>query len=234
MAPSWSSRSRARTGSSARIRSRSSARRLSPAGSAAAACLRARELDRPGLDLQAQRARDPGGAHEPQRIVGEGAVRRGAQDASLGVRDAARGIDRLRVGIGERDGDRVHREVAEPEIGLDAVGAKPRYVEVPRVVAGLDPPGPELLRELERRRAGRLGDRPGVRLVAPRLDGQIDVDHVAAEQGVAHGAADDPAAVQDFERRGQTRGLAKRVPHPAHEPPSYSRSTRGSSPVVTS
>ena len=111
-----------------------------------------------------------------------------------------------------------------------SVGAKPRYVEVPRVVAGLDPPGPELLRELERRRAGRLGDRPGIGLVAPRLDRQIDVDHLPAQQGVAHGAADDPAAVQDIERHGQPRGLAERVPHPAHGPPSYSRSTRGSSP----
>ncbi len=102
------------------------------------------------------------------------------------------------------------------------------------MVAGLDSPRPELLGELERRRAGRLGYRPRIGLVAPRLDGEVDVDHVPAEQGVAHGAADDPAAFHHIERHGQPGRLAERVPHPAHEPPSYSRSTRGRSAVVTS
>ena len=68
----------------------------------------------------------------------------------------------------------------------------------------------------------------------PGLDGEVDVDHLAADQGVPDGAPDHPAAVEHVERGGQAGRSPQRLPHPAHDAPTYSRSTRGKSPVVTS
>ena len=64
-------------------------------------------------------------------------------------------------------------------------------VHVPRVLGRDHAPGAELAAELERGAADRSGEPAGVRARVAR-DGEVDVVGVAAEQPVAHGAADQP------------------------------------------
>ena len=160
----------------------------------------AREVDGPWLNLEPKRARDPRGADQPQWIVRERPVRGRAEDPGLGVGDSAGGIDRVCAGVGQRHCDRVHREVPKAQIGLDVRGPEPCHVQVPRVVAGLHPPRSELFGKLKRRGTSRLCDGAGAGFLSPRFDGEIDVDHLAAEQCVADGAPDDPASVDGIAR----------------------------------
>ncbi len=103
------------------------------------------------------------------------------------------------VGLARRDvlGDRVEREVARREVGVDPVRERR---EVDRLVdaVGDDSPGAVPLRERERRAAE--APREAMRRVARIRARDVDVENRPEEQRVAHRAADDPGvlAAQDL------------------------------------
>jgi hypothetical protein len=97
---------------------------------------------------------------------------------------------------GERHGDRVDGEVAQSQVELDRTGTQRREVDLPVAVVSDDPPGPEVVGQLERVTAGVGGDLPrGLLDVAVERD--VDVDDVPAQDRVADRAADEPGAVGD-------------------------------------
>ena len=119
------------------------------------------------------------------------------------------------------------------EIGLDRAAAQRGDVHVPGAIRSDRPPGPELVRELERKAAGGVGHRAG-RRAGITVDREVEVDHLAAEQRVAHRAADDPRG-RPGQRlaRGRSRGRpVDPVADSAHE--RSSRGTRDEIPQVTS
>src|SRR6266511_621807 len=114
-----------------------------------------------------------------------------------------------RLAAGERQRDRVDREVARPEVLLDPLAAQRGHVDVPVAARRLRPPRVEVLRERERGAARGPGDLPRRALLAAR-HGEIDVDHRAAEQRVAQRPADDSHVLAVPE--GLARGSHRRRP----------------------
>ena len=95
-------------------------------------------------------------------------------------------IDRLAAG--QRDRDRVDREVPRRQVLLDRPGER-REVDGPPAVER-DPPGSVPLGERKRSATGAIRIRPRSSL---RLaDGDVEVDELASEELVPHRAADDP------------------------------------------
>jgi hypothetical protein len=143
------------------------------------------------------------------------------------------GVGRLGAGVRQRHRDRVDGEVAQRQIRTEVRAAKPGDVDVPGAIARQRAPGPELRRELERRATAGIGDCPrGGALVGAH--GDVDVDHVATEDGVADRPAHDPGIVALGERlagRANGRSLGQGV-HERHR--TYSRGTRDEIPQVTS
>jgi hypothetical protein len=182
-----------------------------------------------GLDRQLEVDRDPDPAQRAQRVVGERLARDHAQPPGLEVGAAAVRVEQLAAR--ERLGHRVDGEVARREVGADVAVAEHDQVDVPGVAGPDDAPRAERAREPERRAAG--GARERARGILGVLgDRDVEVGRRAAEQAVAHGAADDPrvAAGEDlagrFERRAGGHGAA----------PSrwYARGTRALIPHVIS
>ncbi len=114
------------------------------------------------------------------------------------------------------------------EVGPDAAAAQGGDVDLVAPARAGDPPGPELCRELEGVLAELTRYRPRRRLRVA-ADGDVEVGHLAAEGGVADGAADDPGL-----------GIAESIPH-RHEqrclvqaPHAARRRTRAEIAQVTS
>ena len=105
-------------------------------------------------------------------------------------------------------------------------------VDVPGVAGADDAPGAERAREPERRAAGRARERARGVLGVVR-EREVEVGRRAAEQPVAHGAADDPrlAAGEDRADRVERRRARSRAPPP---PRWCSRGTRALIPHVIS
>jgi hypothetical protein len=182
---------------------------------------------RGGLDLEAELDREAHGAQRAQRVVGQRPLGDHPQPARCEIRGAAVRVDQLAAG--ERLGHRVDGEVARREVRLQVAVAQRQQVDVPGVAWPDRPPAAELVRELERRPAGRLRDppHPAARVA---LDRDVDVVGVAAEQAVPDRPADEPRGLA-----GQR--LPCRVQRSAHAgSPSrwYSRGTRREIPQVIS
>ncbi len=163
---------------------------------------------------EAELGGEAGQAQGPQRIALVGLRAQHAQGGGLEVGAAAERVDRLAGRRLERR--EVHRarhridgEVALAQIGLDRVALERREV-VHALIAAVDhPPGAERLRQPEHGplELGREGAR-GPRGVAGHR--HVDVAHRAAQQLVAHGAADDPGLAHGTCRR-RTRGSSAQV-----------------------
>ena len=168
---------------------------------------------RAGLDLQLEVDREAHRAQRAQRVVGERAGRDHAQPPRLEVGAAAVRVEQLAAR--ERLGHRVEREVARREVGFDVAVAQRHEVDVPGVAGADDAPRAERARQLEaaRRRSRARARARRRRVVADR---EVEVGRRAAEQPVAHGAADDPrlAAGEDL-----ARGLERRRSAHAAAPP---------------
>ena len=90
-------------------------------------------------------------AHDAQRVVGERARPDGAQAARGEVAGATERVDP--PAAAQRLGDRVDREVAQREIGLQRAAAQRAQVGLPAAVGGEHAPGAERVGELEQRAA---------------------------------------------------------------------------------
>ena len=202
-------------------------------GRLAGACrFGAGERDGSPVELEPELSAEPGRPQDPQWVVRQASRRRDAEHATLDVGDAAGRIER-RTGAGKRQRERIYGEVAHGEIGLDRLGTQTVDVDMPAPVTRLRPPGRELGGELERGSARRRGEPPcGIRRIAGERE--IDVDHVALENRVADGPADDPGLVLVTERapRALDRGDRVQAPEPTHR--TYSRGIRSPSPHVIS
>ena len=91
----------------------------------------------------------------------------------------------------QRLGDRVDREVALRQVGLDRPADERQHVDLPAVVPGDDAPDPERLRQREHVRVGAAGERPGepARVAADR---DVVVVGRAPQQPVADRPAHQP------------------------------------------
>ena len=172
------------------------ARMRSPAGCGHERGGRAQERLGALVHAEAELVLEAHRAQEAQRIVDEDRARTrpGSTPASRSARPSCGSY-----GSPGRDvlGDRVEREVARREIGVDPVRQRR---EVDRLVdaVGDDAPGAVSLGERERRAAEAA--REAMRGVARIRAGDVEVEHRPQEQLVAHGAADDPGvlAAQDL------------------------------------
>ena len=191
------------------------------------------------VDFQPEAGGDPGPAHDPERVVHEAARGDGPQPAPLQVGEPAIRVKGGRCQVGERDRDRVDREVAQGEVGLDSVGAQPGDVDVPGSLPRQDAPARELLGQLERGPRGGAADLAGD---GPLVSGhrQVDVLNLPAEGGVADGPADDPGFLRRAQSglagaNGRSRGqpLLDRGAHGPGER-TCARGTRGEIPQVIS
>ena len=165
------------------------------------------EALRLGLEEEPELVREPDRAQEPQRIVGEDSRRDGADDLRLQI-----GLPPVRVdGITscQRDCDRVDREVASREVVLDAVVQRREVDRSPSLER--DPPCAVPLGERKGRPAGALRVGPSCRLRFAA--GDVEVDHLPAEELVAHRPSDDPGLLA---RENLLRELTHRAPPAGH------------------
>ncbi len=160
------------------------------------------QLERRGLDLEAEHRGEARGAEYPDRVVRERVVRDRSQPRDAGVAQAVVRVERRAAVEGQRN--RVDGEVAVLEVGLDALAAQRGDVDVPAAVGRLGPPRVEALRERERGASRGLGDAARDLLLLPG-DGEVNVDHGPAEQRVAQRAADDPRVVARAQRLADGR-----------------------------
>ena len=157
-----------------------------------------------------------------------------AQCSGLEVRDAALRI--VRLAARQRHGDRVDREVAAGQIGVDALAVHGGDVTCPLASRIHRAPSAERLRKREHWPA----DRP--RQLASHLLGvavhhQVEVAHGPAEQRVAHRTADDPQLFGRVLAEGFAHRLDQRLrrqPLAQLPAPRHCLRTRGLSPQVTS
>ena len=201
--------------------------------------LRARQGGGLLVDLQREAGGDPGRSQDPQRVVGEAARRDGAQHPCVEVGEPAVRVQWPGRQVGQRDRDRVDREVPLGQVRLDSIASQPGDVHVPATVARQRPPARELLGQPERVSSGGAGDLAGcVSLVSG--DGQVDVLDPLAESGVADRPANDPGALRRAEgtltgTNGRSGGEARwdsRAHRPAER--TCTRGTRGAMPQVIS
>ncbi len=177
----------------------------------AAACSRA-TAQRLGLGFEAQLDSDAREAQHAQRIFGERARGDHSQPVGRQIGDAAVWIDRRAAG--ERLGDRVDREVAQREVGLERAAAQRLDVDLPRGITCADAPGAELLRQREAGGAPcGTSDRAG-RLARIAVDDEIEIARLTSQQPVADRSADQPG--RTVRERGAS-GL-QRVSHRAPAP----------------
>ena len=137
-------------------------------------------------DVESELVLEPDRAEETQRVVLEDRVGHRADRAQLEVLAPAGRVVRL-AGL-ERDGDRVDREVAAEEVGVDPVRER-REVDGPSALER-DAPCPVPFREREGRGTGlaRVRARGALRLACR----DVEVEYRPPEQLVAHRPADDP------------------------------------------
>jgi hypothetical protein len=127
---------------------------------------------------------------------------------------------------GQRLGDRVHREVAQREVGLDGAAAQRRQVDLPCAVGADHPPGAVGVPEREPRPADLQGEVPrGAAHVA--VHDEVQVIHRPAHEPVADRPAHDPRALP-------AQRLAGGLERDAHAGAASRRSTRAVRPHVTS
>jgi hypothetical protein len=161
---------------------RSAATRASPARCAA----HRRAVS--GSIVEVELDREPRRAQRPQRVVGERAGADHPQPPRREVGAAAVRVEQLAAR--QRLGHRVDREVARGEVGGEVAVAQRTRSTCQAWPRADDAPGPERAGERERVRAPRGATRRRRRAASPATRGRGRV--VAAEQPVAHRAADDP------------------------------------------
>ena len=88
------------------------------------------EAHRLGIEREPEFGAQPGRAEDPQRVVGEGALGDRPQDPRLEIGGGALRVDDL-AAVGELKRDRVDREVALAQVGLDRIAAQATDVGVP-------------------------------------------------------------------------------------------------------
>jgi hypothetical protein len=138
------------------------------------------------LEQEPELVREADRAQEPQRIVGEDRRRDGTDDLRLQVGLSAVRVERIT--ICQRNRNRVDREVPSRKVVLDAAVQRCEVDRSPSLEP--DPPGAVPLGERKGRPAGALRVGPSCRL---RLAaGDVEVDHLPAEELVAHRPSDDP------------------------------------------
>ena len=142
-----------------------------------------------GLDLQLELGGEPGRAQGPQRVVRERLGAHHPQPPRLQVGAPAVRVEQLAAA--ERLRHRVDGEVARGEVGGEVVVAQADEVDVPGVAARDHAPGAECAGQHERGAGARAGHRARGRLRVAG-EGDVEIGGVAAEQPVAHRAADDP------------------------------------------
>ncbi len=191
------------------------------------------------VDFQPDAGGDPRRPHDPERVVREAPRRDGAQNAVVQVGKPAMRVKRGRGQVGQRNRDRVDREVAEGKVGLDSLAAQPGDVHVPGALPRQGAPARELLGQPERGPPGGAADVAGGRPLVPG-DGQVDVPNLPPEGGVAYGPADDPGSLRRAEGRlASANGRSHRqslLDRGAHGPAerTCTRGTRGAMPQVIS
>ena len=174
--------------------------------------LAAGERDRLRLGLDAESG--PRSAPPRRTRSGSSANERSeqrAQDARLEVVQAGGRVDRRAAG--KRHRDRVDREVAQPQIDLDRRRRAGRRCRSSSSRRGRRP-----ARSRNRRRARTGGRRRSAAMAARRrldvaVEGDVDVDDVAAEDCVADRAADDPGAVGDVAEPERATSMAGAAPN---------------------
>jgi hypothetical protein len=130
---------------------------------------------------------EPHCTKEAERVVDEYRVRDGPYAARLQI--ALPVVRITHISRSDAHGDRVEREVARRDIGLDARGQR-REVDRLIGVGRRHAPGTVTLRERKRRAAEPSCIAKGS---LPRLAaGDVEIEHRATEKLVANGAADDP------------------------------------------
>ncbi len=130
---------------------------------------------------------EPGRTKQAQRVGHEDPVGDGPHDAPVEVVETGEGI--ARVSARRRDGNGVEGEVARRKVLVDAVDER---CEVDRLLRPVrdHTPGAVPLGQRERRAAEPAREPPSR---VPRVAaGDVEVDDRLAEDGVPHGAADDP------------------------------------------
>ena len=171
-----------------------------------------------GVQLELELGDEPDRAQRAQRVLLERLLGHHPHEPGLEVGAAAVGIEQ--IAARQRLGHRVDREVARREVGLDVAVAQRDEVDVPAVAGADHAPGPEGAGELEGRAAGGAGDRLR-RFARVALERDVDVVGGAAEQVVAHRAADQPRLAArervagGLERPGHRCSLGTRaeIPH---------------------
>jgi hypothetical protein len=129
-------------------------------------------------------------AHRPQEaegVVAEDRLGHGSDDAGLEVGAAV--VRVVRLARSDMDGDRVEREVAGREVGVDPLADR---CEVDGLVdaVGDHPPCSVPLRQREDRASEAAGE--AVRSLARVGTGDVEVENRSEEELVADGAPDDP------------------------------------------
>ena len=162
---------------------------------------RRHRLDDLRRDREAELGGEPGGAHHPQRVVGEGVLgaARRAQHPVGEVDESA--VRVLELATRDAHGHRVDREVAPAEVAGQVVAV--RHVGLARQrVVGLGAVGRDLdlpLADLRADGAERAAHVPHrvdpageqlLGLLGAGGGGEVEVVLEAAEHGVAHGSAD--------------------------------------------
>ncbi len=177
-------------------------------------------------------------AQDAERVVGETRRRNGSQRAGVEIVATAVRIDQSIAGRplrrrGQRDGHRVHGEIAPVEIGGDAVTAQAGDIDPEARLGRGNAPGSEALGQGE----GMAPDLPGdglCGLVLARSDTQVEVGDLPIEHRLPHGTTDDPAlraAKRRRRRRDRLRSAQAAGEGVGHL---YSRGTRLEIPQVTS
>ncbi len=179
------------------------------------------------VDREAELAREPRDPQGAQRVGGERLGRHHAQPPRGEVLAPAVRVHDLPAR--ERLGHRVDGQVARGEVGRERRALERRDVDLPRLAGADHAPAAERVGQLERRPARRARDAPRGPARVVR-DDEVDVllGVGAAEQAVAHRAADDPRALV-------AQRLADRLDHASGTPSRwYTRRTRRLRPHVIS
>ena len=167
-----------------------------------------------GVGHQVEHAREARQTQHAQRIVVERGRRAEPQAAGGEVGEAAQRVDDV-VAV-QRPGERVHGDVAGPEVRLQADGARLRVRraagrpaahggDVDVQVADHHAPAAEEVGGGVHGALEAVGERAGQRLLPP-VDDDVDVAHAAPEELVAQAPADEPAGLARAERRQRGPG----------------------------
>ena len=240
VAPSSSSSSSPRSGSGPATSSRSSASWRSPAGSPARSADSRGQAHRPRVELEPELGAEARGAQDPQRVVGEAALRDRAQQARLEVGDARR-CGSIGAAAGSASGTAIALTVKSRWARSAAIDPprRPADVDVPGAVAARAPARcrtrPRARTPARRPRARSAGRPPRGSPATARSRSTTSRPASASRTAPPTIQASSPPA--SASRRGaRRRAAAQRALGGAAliGPPASSRGTRGEIPQVIS